>query len=103
MSASLQEGALAGEATIFGPTDPLHLAVQAEFGPGAVTSVLTRWYGPAGTLLYEMRRQYAQPGTYYAGFTLRTNGTWPPGNYRVDVHTNDSPTPAYSVPFSVVE
>jgi hypothetical protein len=102
MSVSLEGGGPSGDVSAYGPTDSFNLAVQANYGPGAVTSVLTRWYGPDGALLYEMRRQYDQLGTYYAGFTLRTNGAWAPGQYRVDIHTNDSPAPAYSVSFEVL-
>ena len=102
MSVSLQGGAPVGVVSAYGPSDPFNLAVQANYGPGGVSSVVTRWYGPDGALIYEMRREYTQPGAYYAGFTLRTDGRWLPGSYRVDIHTNDSPTPAYSVPFTVL-
>ena len=101
MSGSLDSGEPVGSTNQYGPTAPFNLAVQANYGAGAVTSILTRWYGPDGALIYEMRREYTQPGTYYTGFTLRTSGAWTPGNYRVDIHPNDSPTPAYTVPFTV--
>lgn len=102
MSTSLQGGAPAGNVSTYNASDPFNLAVQATFGAGAVTSVTTRWYGPDGRQIYEMRKPYSQPGTYYTGFTLRKSTPWTPGNYRVDIYTNDSASPAYSVTFSVV-
>lgn len=101
MAASVAGDQPRGVAENYRPSDPFGLAVQATFGQGGVTSVLTRWYGPDGALIYSVEKNYTLPGTYYAGFTVRKNGPWTPGNYRVDVHTNGSPTPSYSVPFTV--
>ncbi len=103
MAEGLQDGQPRGVASSYSTTDPFSLAVQATFGQGGVTSVLTRWYGPDGALIYSMQKSYTLPGVYYAGFTVRKNGPWMPGNYRVDVHTNGSPSPSYSVPFTVVQ
>jgi uncharacterized protein YfaS (alpha-2-macroglobulin family) len=75
--------------------------VQARFGPGGVQTMLTRWYGPDGSYIYELKQNYAQQGTYYAGFTLSKNAPWPTGDYRVDIYTNDSPQPDRSETFSV--
>jgi hypothetical protein len=102
MSTTLQGGAPAGNVSAYNPSDPFNLAVQASFGAGAVTSVTTRWYGPDGRQIYEMRKPYSQPGTYYTGFTLRKSTPWSIGDYRVDIYTNDAASPAYSVTFSVV-
>gem|GEM_PF-3548167 len=102
MSAQLQSGEPTGNVSAYSASDPFNLAVQATFGAGAVTSITTRWYGPEGTQIYEMRKVYSQPGVYYTGFTLRKSTPWTPGEYRVDIYTNDSPAPAYSVTFSVV-
>lgn len=103
MAAGLDNGQPRGVVGSYSPTDPFSLAVQATFGQGAATSVLTRWYGPDGALIYSMQKNYTLPGVYYVGFTVRKNGPWAPGNYRVDVHTNGSPTPSYSVPFTVAQ
>ncbi len=101
MATTLQGGEPVGTTNRYGPNDALNLAVQADYGPSAVTTVLTRWYGPNGELIYSMQKDYTLPGTHYLGFTLRKSGPWTPGGYRVDILTNNSPTPAYSVPFIV--
>ncbi|HET6314174.1 MAG TPA: hypothetical protein VFH60_10080 [Chloroflexia bacterium] len=85
----------------FGPNEPFNLAVRATFGPGNVTNVLTRWYGPDGAQVYAMQKDYTQPGAYYVAFSVRKDTPWLPGDYRVDIYTNHSPTPSYSVFFSV--
>ncbi len=104
MSVRLEGGQpVGGDVKAYNPTNTFNLAVQANFGSGAVTSILTRWYGPDGSQIYQIRKEYTQPGAYYAGFTLSKSTPWPTGDYRVDIHTNDSPSPAYSVPFSVVQ
>ncbi|HEX8230981.1 MAG TPA: hypothetical protein VF826_16960 [Chloroflexia bacterium] len=90
-----------GAVAEYAPSDPFNLAAQATFGQGNVTSVLTRWYGPEGSQIYAMQKDYTQPGTYYVAFTVRKNTPWLPGTYRVDIYTNNSSTPAYSVFFSV--
>ena len=64
--------------------------------------MLTRWYGPGGAFLYELRQNYSQPGTYYAGFTLTKQTPWPNGDYRVDIYTNNASQSAQSVSFSVI-
>lgn len=87
----------------YAPTDPFNLAVQATFGAGNVTTVLTRWYGPDGSQIYAMQKDYTQPGVYYVAFSVRKDSPWVPGNYRVDIYTNNSPSPSYSVLFSVGE
>lgn len=102
MSVRFERGEPVGEVSAYGRTDPFNLAVRANYGPGGITSVLTRWYGPDGVLIYDLRKEYPQAGTYYGGFTLRKDSPWLPGNYRVDVHTNDSPAPVASVSFTVV-
>ncbi|HEY0068517.1 MAG TPA: hypothetical protein VGE04_00960 [Chloroflexia bacterium] len=86
----------------YGPGDPFSLAAQATFGPGNVTSVLTRWYGPDGSQIYAMQKEYTQPGAYYVAFSVRKDTPWLPGTYRVDIYTNNSPAPSYSVLFNVV-
>lgn len=91
-----------GPTTEYGPNEPFSLAAQATFGPGNVTNVLTRWYGPDGAQVYAMQKDYTQPGTYYVAFTVRKSTPWLPGTYRVDIYTNNYPTPAYSVFFTVV-
>ncbi len=101
MSLQLQGGEPAGNVSSYSASDPFNLAVQARFGANAVTSITTRWYGPDGARIYEARKAYTLPGIYYTGFILRKNAPWTPGSYRVDIHTNDSPSPAYSVTFSV--
>lgn len=102
MSVRFEGGQPVGSTNAYNPGDAFNLAVQATFGPGNVTSLLTRWYGPDGSQIYQVRKEYAQIGTYYVGFTLKKNVAWPSGDYRADIHTNDSPTPSYSVPFSVI-
>ncbi len=102
MALELEGGQPAGNVQSYRPTDAFHLAVQARYGPGGVTSITTRWYGPDGHQIYEVRKEFTQAGTYYAGFTLRKTSPWPIGDYRVDIHTNDSPTPDYTLYFSVV-
>jgi hypothetical protein len=86
---------------VYDPSSAFVLAVQAQFGAGGVTSVVTRWYGPDNGLLFEMPRDFAQAGTYYSTFTLRKNTPWLEGAYRVDIYTNGSASPGYSVSFSV--
>lgn len=102
MCARLEGGAPVGVTNAYRQADPFNLAVRANFGPGGVTSILTRWYGPDGALIYQLRQAYAQPGAYYSGFTLNKATLWSAGDYRVDVHTNDAATPAQSVTFSVI-
>ena len=87
----------------YGPGEPFNLAVRATFGPGNVTNVLTRWYGPDGAQVYAMQKDYTQQGAYYVAFSVRKDSPWLPGDYRVDIYTNNSPTPSYSVFFSVVQ
>jgi hypothetical protein len=87
----------------YGPGEPFNLAVRATFGPANVTNVLTRWYGPDGAQVYAMQKDYTQPGAYYVAFSVRKDTPWLPGDYRVDIYTNNSPTPSYSVFFSVVQ
>ncbi len=102
MSVRFEGGQPVGSTNAYNPGDVFNLAVQATFDPGDVTSLLTRWYGPDGSQIYQVRKEYSQPGTYYVGFTLKKDGAWPTGDYRADIHVNDSPTPSYSVPFSVI-
>jgi hypothetical protein len=102
MCAKLEKGQPVGTTTAYKPGDPFNLAVRANFGPGGAVSVLTRWYGPDGKQIYEMKKTYPQQGSYYAGFTLSKNSAWVPGDYRVDVYTNDAAQPASSVPFTVI-
>ncbi|MEO6456941.1 MAG: hypothetical protein ABIO92_01505 [Chloroflexia bacterium] len=102
MSVRFEGGEPVGITSVYKPDDTMNLAVQANFGEGGVRSVLTRWYGPGNSPIYELRKEYPQMGTYYTGFTLKNATPWPPGDYRVDIHPNDSPVPAYSVPFSVM-
>jgi hypothetical protein len=101
MTTNLQGGEPAGNIDSYGPADPFVLAVQAQFGAGGVATVVTRWYGPDGGLLYEMPRDFERAGTYYTTFILRKSTPWLEGSYRVDIYTNGSPSPAYSVGFSV--
>ncbi|HUP26847.1 MAG TPA: hypothetical protein VM409_00300 [Chloroflexia bacterium] len=101
MSVRFEGGQPVGVTSVYKTGDTLNLAVQANFGPGAVTSVLTRWYGPGNVQIYEMRKDYTAAGTYYGGFTLKNAAGWAPGDYRVDVHPNNSAVPAYSVSFRV--
>jgi hypothetical protein len=102
MAASVSGGRPTGRVTEYSPTDAFTVAVQAQYGAGGVASVVTRWFGPDGALLYELPRQFAQGGTYYASFTLRKDTPWLPGEYRVDIHANGAAIPSYSVRFSVV-
>jgi hypothetical protein len=102
MAVRLEGGQPVGETAVYNSSDPFYLAVQAAFGSGGVTSLMARWYGPDGTAIYQTRKDYTQPGTYYVGFSLKKDGPWSTGDYRVDIHANDSPAPSYSVPFSVV-
>jgi hypothetical protein len=102
MVLALAGGQPAGNVSAYNPTDPFVLAVRAQYGPGGVTSVRTRWYGPDGALLYELPREFSEQGTYYSGFTLRKSTPWQVGDYRVDIHTNNSPAPSYTVTFAVV-
>ena len=101
MCAKLGSGQPVGITAAYHPTEAFNLAVKAEFGPGGVQSVSTRWYGPDGAQVYVMRHSYPQQGTYYAGFTVSKNGPWATGDYRADIYTNDSPQPVQSVSFSV--
>jgi hypothetical protein len=102
MCARLEGGQPVGSTSAYHPADPFNLAVQASFGQGGVQSVLTRWYGPDGAAIYDLKQDYTQQGTYYAGFTLSRVGPWPTGDYRVDIYTNGSPQPAQTVSFSVI-
>lgn len=102
MALQLKGGEPSGNVSAYRAADPFNLAVQASFGANAVTAITTRWYGPEGAQIYDMRKAYSQPGVYYTGFTLNKSAPWTLGNYRVDIYTNDSPSPAYSVTFSVV-
>jgi hypothetical protein len=102
MAAGVSGGRPTGRVTEYSPTGAFTVAVQAQYGEGGVTSLVTRWYGPDGVLLYELPRQFAQAGTYYTSFTLRKDTPWLPGTYRVDIHANGSATPSYTVRFSVV-
>ena len=101
MVANIQGGEPAERTTSYGPSDPFVLAVQAQFGPDGVTTVRTRWYGPDGGLLYELPRDFERVGTYYSAFNLSKDSPWLEGGYRVDIYTNDAPSPAYTVGFSV--
>ncbi len=101
MTSSVQGGQSLDIVTTYGASDTFVLAVQAQFGPDGVTSVLTRWYGPDGGLLYEFPRSYSQSGTYYSTFNLRKSTPWLEGSYRVDIYTNDGTVPAYTVNFAV--
>jgi hypothetical protein len=101
MCARLEGGRPLGTTDRYTPTDPFNLAVKAQFGQGGVVSVLTRWYGPGNTPIYDLRQSYTQAGSYYAGFTLSKKSPWDPGDYRVDIYTNDSPQPISSVSFVV--
>jgi hypothetical protein len=98
----LEGGQPVGQAPVYKAEDTFHLAVQAAFGPGSVTSITTKWYGPDGALVYQLRREYPQPGTYYVGFTVRKGSPWPTGDYRVDIHANDAALPSYTLTFSVI-
>ena len=102
MVIGLDAGPARRHVSAYHAADPFVLAVQAQFGPGGVTSMKTRWYGPDGLLLYEIPRDFPQQGTFYTGFTLKKSTPWATGDYRVDIYTNNSPTPAYSVSFGVV-
>jgi outer membrane biosynthesis protein TonB len=102
MVIGLDAGQPAGNVSAYHANDAFVLAVQAQFGPGGVTSMKTRWYGPDGLLLYEIPRDFPQQGTYFTGFTLKKSSPWATGDYRVDIYTNNSPSPAYSISFSVV-
>jgi hypothetical protein len=102
MCARLEGGQPVGPTSAYGPTDPFNLAIEASFGAGGVQTVLTRWYGPDGAVIYDLKQDYVQKGTYYAGFTLSKAGAWATGNYRVDIYTNGSAQPVQSVSFSVI-
>jgi hypothetical protein len=102
MVTGLGAGEPSGNVTAYHTTDTFTLAVQGQFGPGSITSMKASWYGPDGRLLYEIPRTFTEKGTYYTGFTLRKSTPWLTGDYRVDLHTNNLPDPAYSVTFSVV-
>ena len=102
MCARLEGGQPVGPTSAYRPTDPFHLAIEAAFGPGGVRTVLTRWYGPDGTAIYDLKQDYTQQGTYYAGFTLSKAGSWAAGDYRVDIYTNGSAQPVQSISFSVI-
>jgi uncharacterized protein YfaS (alpha-2-macroglobulin family) len=102
MCARLEKGQPVGSTEAYKPGEPFNLAVKANYGPGGVASVLTRWYGPDGKQIYEMRQAYQQAGNYYSGFTLTKSASWLPGDYRVDIYTNNSPQPERSVQFSVL-
>jgi hypothetical protein len=102
MAAGVSGGSPTGRVPAYSPGDAFTVAVQAQYGSGGVTSVVTRWYGPDGGLLYELPRQFTQAGTYYASFTLRKSTPWLPGEYRVDIHANGSAAASYTVRFPVV-
>jgi hypothetical protein len=102
MCARLEGGQPVGPTSAYRPTDAFNLAIEADFGPGGVRTVLTRWYGPDGAAIYDLKQDYSQQGTYYAGFTLSKAGAWPTGDYRVDIYTNNSTQPVQSVSFSVI-
>lgn len=101
MTSNLQSGQPIDRVTTYSASDAFVLSVQAQFGAGGVTTVRTRWYGPDNGLLYEIPRSYTLAGTYYSTFTLKKDSPWLEGNYRVDVYTNESPTPAYTLQFAV--
>jgi hypothetical protein len=101
MTNSVQSGQSLDRVTTYGASDAFVLSVQAEFGAGGITTVRTRWYGPDNGLLYELPRSYTLEGTYYSTFTLKKDSPWLEGNYRVDIYTNASTTPAYSLHFAV--
>jgi hypothetical protein len=101
MAAGVSAGRPTGRVSAYSPTDAFTVAVQAQYGADSVTSVVTRWYGPDGGLLYELPRRFTQAGTYYSSFTLRKSTPWLPGEYRVDIHANDSAAASYTVRFSV--
>ena len=101
MTGPLQSGQPVDHVTTYSASDPFVLAVQAQFGADGITSLVTRWYGPDGGLLYELPRNYTLTGAYYSTFTLKKDTPWLEGSYRVDIYTNASPAPAYSLQFSV--
>jgi hypothetical protein len=103
MAGNIQGGQSLERVTAYGPSDPLVLVMQAQFGPGGVSTVVTRWYGPDSGLLYELPRDFERVGTYYSTFTLRKSTPWLEGGYRVDIYTNGAPSPAYSVSFAVTQ
>jgi uncharacterized protein YfaS (alpha-2-macroglobulin family) len=102
MCARLETGEPVGVTGAYRQGDPFNLAVRANFGQGGVVSILTRWFGPGGAQIYELRQTYSQAGTYYTGFTLNKSTPWATGDYRVDIYTNDAPQAAQSVSFSVI-
>ena len=93
-------GVLAAEigASVYQPNDTFRLVVQAA---SSVTSIMVRWYGPDGSELYKVRKEYSLSQAYNADFILKNAGAWPAGSYRADIYTNDSPLPATSLSFSV--
>ncbi len=101
MVSGIEPGKSPRSVTAYGPNDTFTLPVQAQFGPGGVTTMKTRWYGPDGGLLYEIPRSFSTAGSYSTGFTLKKSTPWSAGNYRVDIYTNGAATPAYSVSFGV--
>jgi hypothetical protein len=101
MTGSLQSGQPVDRVTTYSASDGFVLAVQAQFGVGGVTTIRTRWYGPDNGLLYELPRNYTLTGTHYSTFTLKKDSPWLEGSYRVEVYTNASSTPAYTVQFAV--
>ncbi|MDQ6695562.1 MAG: hypothetical protein M3014_14305 [Chloroflexota bacterium] len=101
MSSDLQGGSPVDNVRTYRPTDTFYLAVKSNFGPPNVTLISTVWYGPDGTQIYRMQKQYDRVGTYYGGFTVKKSSPWQPGDYRADIYTNGSATPAYTVTFSV--
>jgi hypothetical protein len=102
MVTGLSAGQPETNASAYHAGDTFVLAVRASFGPGGVTTMNTRWYGPDGGLLYEIPRTFNTQGTYYTGFTLKKDSPWVTGDYRVDIYTNNSPNPDDTVNFSVV-
>ncbi len=103
MCAKLDAGQPIGPTHAYHPADPFNLAVQAAFGPNGVTTALTRWYGPDGAPIYDLKQSYTQQGTYYAGFTLKKATPWAVGDYHVEVYTNGSTQPVQTVSFSVIQ
>ncbi len=103
MCAKLEAGQPIGPTHAYHRADLFNLAVQAAFGPNGVTTALTRWYGPDGAPIYDLKQSYTQQGTYYAGFTLKKASPWAVGDYRVEIYTNGSTQPVQTVSFSVIQ
>lgn len=101
MTSGIQSGQTPDTVSVYDPSATFVLAVEAQFGSDGVSSMIARWYGPDNGLLYEVSRNFGQPGTYYTTFTLSKDTPWLEGAYRVDIYTNGSASPAYSVGFNV--